>query len=573
LFAAYWREFVFPFDHSRYNIRVGLIPIPDAATGRERRIGHWQRLKTKGGGASVRFPFEPKDQYRIIEKHLDPDRWNAHCLTNRRARPLDNFRRFGLYAGRKVPHAVLDLDCHGRLGCYLDHRSRRMPVANLALDHVKNLRRLYEIRPLPDVLFTSSPSLGIHAYWKFALPIETGRLIEVLGRAAEEAGVTAEVYPNTSNCLRRPMGVGSYTLAQSGVIRDFAGQMRHYLEPGPIPPFPELVHMLLGLWDEQHRRLRACYALGQVQDHRRLPRIDLQAVEAQRQRRTGEILEWVDSGAMPEAGRRPGELTPSEPTLIEIDGHPQDVASIGGSGRPGAVGPQRFSEEFRALPWLDLLYHLGTVGLPHPNCLNPALLELAKYLLSGECTGDEAGVTRLLGVFCLTRHNGYSQRLNGLGADDELPQTVVRSITEAIALAKTRVEGLGELRARSYERPLRLKHLLTGEGEANLYIPQAGCLFLHEGHPPLHLFLGCPLWGSTSRWKKRGGSCRPSSIPAHSKRGSTRRWRRRSGSSQGGPGRKCSTDAWAITWHFEGAPPHCTTRNCSCSWAAPASSC
>ncbi|KAL8931164.1 MAG: hypothetical protein Q9211_007181 [Gyalolechia sp. 1 TL-2023] len=52
-------------------------------------------------------------------------------------------------------------------------------------------------------------------------------------------------------------------------------------------------------------------------------------------------------------------------------------------------------------------------------------------------------------------------------------------------MAKTRVEDLGELLARSYVRPLRLKHLLTGEGEVNAYVPQAGRFLPGRGDTPI----------------------------------------------------------------------------------------
>ena len=480
LFEAYREHFVEGFEHRHYATRTGHVKPTDPA-GLEKYLGTWRRAKA--WGRVIPFPHDLSSRNRLIEKHLGVENWNRHVDATGRGKPLGEPFFFGLCASKTTRHVVIDIDCHGGRRLHYRRRGRRVPVADLGLDTLRDVKRLYDLDRPPDVLMTSGPSLGLHAYFQFRRPMETKAAIEHYGHLARSVGLECEIYPSFTNCLRRPMGDGSFALSPWGILREFADQMRYYLDPEPPPPFPVVVEMLLSLWAEEHEEMAAHHDGDFVRDWRD-PEIDPVIERDYMLGRADEIRAWLSSGG---AGAGAGD----DPRTCDS---PAEIAR----GSPSPLPKTEMRDGSQAWPdvwkepnmrWRDRIWHLATFGLPTPDTLNCALLDLAQWLIGVEFYDDDDRddqVRRLLKVFCASRHNDQSDRLRGVGDVECLPNEVRKEISTALTNAYDVVEKETFLmmRRRSYKTPLRVASLLTGEGTASLYRPiAAGDLPQQETKP------------------------------------------------------------------------------------------
>lgn len=254
------------------------------------------------------------------------------------------------------------------------------------------------------------------------------------------------------------MGQGGVTLSGRGILRHFADQMGHYLDPSPLPPFVDVVAMLIDLWVDQHAHLASCYSEEDLRPWE--PRIDLPGKIARMNERIGRIREWVAGGCPDE----PGEAVATTKTKGMVRKSP----------KPGCGAGQHWPDECRKphMKWLDRVHRLASEGLWLPDTLNPALLDLATWLLAVELhdAGDrDERVERLLEVFCAARHNGMSDRLEGVESVEELPEGVRSAIAEAIESVERSVPRFALARERQYRKPLKVAYLLAGKGETNGY--------------------------------------------------------------------------------------------------------
>jgi hypothetical protein len=100
------------------------------------------------------------------------------------------------------------------------------------------------------------------------------------------------------------------------------------------------------------------------------------------------------------------------------------------------------------------------------------LLDMATWFMAVElhdAQDRETEVGRLLEVFCATKHNGMSDRLEGVEKVEQLPVAVSTAITDAISSATMEIGKFARARERDYGKPLRVAFLLAGEVEPNAY--------------------------------------------------------------------------------------------------------
>ena len=383
----------------------------------------------------------------------------------------------GVFGGKYTYHYNADVDNHeSKKKGYYNSRGRWVQVADLSVKYLKLVKAAYEALARldrPTVIATSSRSLGLNIWQHTDRPFLGTEVFQKMTAYLEERRVNhhlnhlfpdpagkwrkMEVFPmygeaGTSNRLQRlPFGYGSMTLTPSGVIRPWHDQLEHFLRPGPIPSFEKVVDHLLALYIEQ---FRSWLLSGSHPAERELAHYD---------RRLGEVEMWAKAGCPAE---EPPERKPPVPVAKDEPGpRPSPVAFT-------------FAPETQPSPgWISLprerrVYHLATHGLPDKRSLNRALYMLAVHLMGLELFGRaDAGqiAQNVLEVWCLTKNNGMSRRLDGISLGPE----VMRIIAWAIAKASKAVgvEDWRRLREKKYVKPLRVRWLVCGQGPANLYSP------------------------------------------------------------------------------------------------------
>ena len=307
------------------------------------------------------------------------------------------------------------------------------------------------------------------------------------------------MYPSVSNCLHRPLGDGSFVLSRQGVLRDFPAQMRCYLDPErTFPTFSEVTEMLLSLWAEQHHDMADAFRTDLVSDWRN-PELDINVEFASMNQRAREIRSWISSGC-PES---------QEPTTLACQAEKKSVV-LPGLSIDRRSGSQTWPDAWKEpnLRWRDRVWYLARHGLPEPDTLNCALLDLAQWLLGVELydTEDREGkVHRLLRLFCAERHNDQSDHLRGVRDVACLPGVILKEIDSASANASLvrEKETFVRMRSRLYRTPLRVKHLLAGEGEPNFYVPRDGIFSNHNNNTPVSP-LSVAVWAAPIQGKDSG---------------------------------------------------------------------
>ena len=382
----------------------------------------------------------------------------------------------GVFGGKYTHHYCADVDNHesNKRG-YYDSLGRWVQVADLSVKYLKLVKAAYEALARldrPTVIVTSSRSLGLNIWQHTDRPYLGSEVFQRTTAYLEERRVNLhlnhlfpdpegkwkklEVFPmygraGTSNRLQRlPFGHGSMTLTTGCVIRPWQDQLDHFLRPGPTPSFEKVVDHLLALYIEQFRSWRLSGrhpAEGELAHH---------------EQRLGEVAMWTQAGCPAE---EPPERKPSVPVAKE---EPRSRPS------PKAIpsSPEAQPPGWISLPRERRVYYLATHGLPDKRSLNRALYFLAVHLIGLELFGrGDAGqiAQNVLEVWCLTKNNGMSRRLDGVS----LGPDVLRLIAWAIAKASKAVgaEDWRRLREKKYARPLRVRWLVCGQGPASLYLP------------------------------------------------------------------------------------------------------
>lgn len=378
-----------------------------------------------------------------LERHLDPAHHNQ-----RRARkgkgPLGDHVFLGTYGGRRTTHVLADLDNHTSLGKTAQD-GVMLKIADLDLAYLSLVKRAYDLPRRPDVIVTSSRSLGLYFFYKLDTSQPTYKANRELAACYVAAGLPqVEIYPQPPRedhpqgtgprCNRRPFGHGSYTLTNKEIIRPWRRQTSHYLSPTPLPTFGRLVDHLIDLWQQQVATLRRTKSRPEIVAH-----VD---------RQVDLVRQWMGAGC-PLVEKVVGtEVTSAKATC------PQPTATV--------LPRVKMPEEWVQMPIHERVYRLATEGLPCGGSLNWALYTVAKHLLNVELSRnrDRMEIARdVLVKFCEAKHNGFSSRLDGEVSND------VRCLIERTLVNASKIE----IKTSNYRFPLRARWLICREGELNDY--------------------------------------------------------------------------------------------------------
>ena len=332
-------------------------------------------------------------------------------------------------------------------------------VPDLSVNFMKLVARVvslpYEVYGvLPTHLTTSSDSLGLYLWFVRQEPEGTQLAFNRLRRLADDGGMpNLEVYPGPpiekdpnpyeGRCVSRlPCGQGSLMLTDGGIITGWRDQLVNFTSstPASLPSLPVLAEQLLQLWLELHQRWRPDFL--DVPSGRLDHYSDI----------VSQIRGWVQDGCPCDRAEQVAQVM--ERAGKKVSTPCQDVS---------------LPENWEQMTHPARLYRIATAGCPAEGMLNQCVIMQARHLLSfelGDLEADEKEEVAfaILERWCLSKHNGCSGRLSQ--GDTVLPKEV-----EAVIWRDIRSISCEE-RQVVMKNTLRIRHLITGEGPPNVFVPR-----------------------------------------------------------------------------------------------------
>lgn len=454
---AFYDLFVARCDWRAYNTKRGYWDSGDFDV----QAQDW-RPKRKRFTQEGKLPYIPATKGSILddlERHLDTQYWRER---GHRAKGWRQPFFVGTLGGQTSAAFHYDLDNHGgqRIDYTKDGGNFRVP--DLSLGFLRLVQRVlalpfeeYGLRPTN--LTTSSDSLGLYIWFIPDIPMLTSDGHAKLRSLADAHGLDKlEAYPiparmhagpyDGRSVSRLPCGQGAVSLTADGMIRGWREQVLNFIEPKPLPGVAKIVEQLLGLWLELHEAWMPGFL------KRPTPRRE------HYEQRVAEILAWL-SGGSPQT-----DASEAEAHTAGMDVKRAGKKSM--SGCTGVVLPEGWDRK----PYPDRLYHIATRGCPAAGMLNTCLIMLARHLMTYELDdlgdGEKEEVAYMVCErWALGKHNGCSGRLSE--GDEVLPKDVASVIWRDISSVPFRELPEGE------KNTLRVRHLVTGEGRPNVFIPRA----------------------------------------------------------------------------------------------------
>ena len=429
----------------------------------------WQPFKKFGGAWQHLYQSLVLD---LAEKHLDFDRFCRTCPAKSQVCPRDKETAFwlGTMAGERSAADCLDIDSHDMIGWYGVptrwhptcnpfagsvplYDFRFLPVVRLSLAHFQKLKHFHNVF-INRIWAISSANLGL-ALWRMypTKPKVTRTRYAELQRQLEAAGlVGTEVYPHPpksekslGRCHRRPCGMDSGIITETGVVIDPIEQVRQFMKPPPTPSFPAICTAIFGKLDEMYTRWLSCregFSLDRTTLDRR------QDVVAGLKADLEKVKDWLHSGC-PQPRTVTGNETshcedPSATTASEEVEGPDNVIINRDKSFVGAMNaPSEYPEPFYQVnlnaindsrQWVQFCVFLAKHGFPCHDKFLEVVSTLAKWFAYVELyhlRPDRTVIKQLLGDYCLNKHNGFISRLNN-GLKDEVLAHVDRVVDDAI---------------------------------------------------------------------------------------------------------------------------------------------
>ena len=402
-----------------------------------------------------------KNLLPLIERHLDTDYWRAR---GHRAKGFKQPFWLGTLGGRFTSSAAFDLDNHGGRVLEFTREGGNYRVPDLGIEILDLARRVlglpYQAYGLltPTALSTSSDSLGLCVWIIPEAPQETAVLHARMKEMAADHGLPKlEVYPippergrgpyEGRSVHRRPCGHGAVTLASTGIIRGWREQVANFLNPRPLPSLQQVAEQLLELWHGLHQVWRPNFL--------KVPSERLDHFN----HRCREIRDWLERGCPPLDG---GDAEA---------GAAVEVVKMAGKRSLSACPKGNLPEGWESWSYPERLYEIASRGCPAEGMLNECLIMLTRHMMAYELDGigdvekDDVAFS-VLEAWCLSRHNGCSGRLSEGGT--ALPKEVESVIWRDIRSVSCREPSAG------VKNTLRVRHLITGEGPRNGYVPRVG---------------------------------------------------------------------------------------------------
>jgi len=412
----------------------------------------------------------------LVSRHLNNKGW----IQDNSFENDGDMRPFwiALRSGKKSALRCIDFDNkHGVLG-YYDQSFEGItgkefkqepfrPVTVLTLDHMRNVKRLYDAFP-DQVWCVSSLTLGLHIWQRFPQPQWLLGIEQITRPKLRSIGLpSVEVHPMPKKVLRRPFGEHYCTITEDGILDDFFWQMWHFLDPKPVS-FDAICRSMVELC---RRELQRYQQYGILQQAKESPFL------------IGDFLVKTDrvKAALREIEIWQGKGYPeSQPSVFRVIGEErfapkgQNASSTGTlTLKPVSNSPIDLSDVCNK-QWIQTCVDWANNGLPCDDSVNPVAMQLARWFFFVELFDlpkDQRldRVVELMIAFVAIKNNGFVSRLNA-GQHREVEKHIKRTVVSSIKTA-TGLDLFARIRQKrsdgSYSRVIYLEQVVLGNEETD----------------------------------------------------------------------------------------------------------
>jgi hypothetical protein len=400
--------------------------------------------------------FESKGTYRTSAKgHSPGDTFSRGCHVGEIAKMLDlqqwelakgkshsyDYHWVGMHAPKASSLMAIDFDSKSTLlGFYrAGEKGKVRPVPLLTLDHLKNVKRIYDHFPTA-IWCISSATLGLHIWHRFARPVPIDHIQGSTKAALHQIGLgNIEVHPMRGRCFRRPFGQDYYTMSDDGLIADWTKQLDHFESATASPTFDAIYqglrHQMVAEWKNYEHwrwlgnlRGKSDKLIAADPDFKKFfvskKFINLSALNDHLQ-----ILdEWATAGFPVESVEavrekpRPSAGARSSPSFIADPSDEMLAINLSEVCRKG---------------WVHTCREWAIDGLPCHDSIFLVVSQLARWLFYIELWEMPENlrinkISELLTTYVINKHNGYVSRITS-GLQSEVIDQVPRIIETAIA--------------------------------------------------------------------------------------------------------------------------------------------
>ncbi len=407
------------------------------------------------------IPLYPALVDDIAEAHLDFERFARNHDPKSVIKPKAEQLAFwaGTWAGDYTYSTAIDIDAHDRVGgAWLPARyhpdkwtdenrpgystwvspysHRWVPLTWIGLDYFKTARLVYDHFPGRLWAF-SSASLGLGVWKMYRKSRKPDEVYQAVENKLKENGLKLEVYPappRSSNSMgrqhRRPCGLDSGVITESGVLTDPIAQIRQFMNP-VTPEFDAIVRAVID---------RSRYFHSHSHDP------DLWA-EQEKEFRT--IIAWLHDGCpgcdsiLRTNSTSVAMATTPIPVIVEAnDPETNDVVECCPS-QPECFKTCDLKEINARHLWVEFVIFLAKHGFPCDDSFELVISTLTKWLWFYELFHLEPDdryerTVEVLSLFVEQKHNNYVTRLNDGDID------VFRQIERIVSCYTSNVNDAGQ---------------------------------------------------------------------------------------------------------------------------------
>ena len=399
-----------------------------------------KRPHTRTGYGKPWYAEAARKNLLLLRYHLDLDGENEiRASQGWKPKYPDGFW-LGMPHGERTRVALVDIDNHNETWGSYPYIGRQVAINALTLDYLRLLKRTFDVLPF-TLWCLSSKTYGVYALDVFDSPHNSRSVHNHHTQILQQHGLHHEVYPLGGRNNRLPFGLDFVTLGEAGPIHDFDPQMDNLLSRRVKPSWEAVYHGLVAEWIKDIERLVSC-PTG-VRNFRL----------ADYHQRLDQFAEWEHYGF---------EIEEPHPVSIAI---PETPSRASRSQPKASPLPWKVWKGQRT--WIQRCVDLAKEGLPVPDCLYEAVVELAKWLLHIELPqGDDNHevVVDTLMVWLKNKNNGMSSRL-----EDGEVASVRNQVERIVALSSTSKDFQGifrRIRAKrcdgKYKQLINLLPILQG---------------------------------------------------------------------------------------------------------------
>lgn len=421
----------------------------------EKPIPKWCPVKTRGEWQHL----YPALVNSLVEKHLSFEKfYKLHPLRDRFTPNSDETAFWvATMAGDQTYNDCIDVDSHDQIGWNpvptMWHSSRtgcvdgpyswrHVPVMRPSMRFFQMAKVIYDNFPNRIWAF-SSANFGL-AVWKvYDQPEMTHVVYRKIEASLKAAGLTVEHYPmpaktGLGRCHRRPCGMDSAIITDTGLITDSIQQIRAYMSPPKTPSFQTILEACC---DGLRRSYDVFLKEGESMAHQRMSGDEKKFLVESCLAVLEDIEAWARSGYPIDRA-----LISEVSQAAEDQEDAGDDQNIGSGDSDFETDSANVSDEFpdffwqaslkavnKSALWVQFVEFLVNTGVPAEDKFNQVILTLARWFCFVELFGEDPDrIKAVLRRFALTRHNNKVTRLLA-GQEEDVLSHADRIVDHALA--------------------------------------------------------------------------------------------------------------------------------------------